>query len=104
MDWWSGGVLKCCFILKGWKSLSPGLRGTSYPGKSRRSISTLKELHLPFDRSSMFVMKPLQGLQGFGTVLPRVARSSLPWEITPEHLNSERVASPLCDGLMDWWI
>src|SRR6266404_824224 len=34
------------FILKGWKSLSPGLRGTSYPGEiAPYRSATLKELN-----------------------------------------------------------
>ncbi len=32
-------------ILKGWKSLSPGLRGTSYPGVKHHTSTTLKGLH-----------------------------------------------------------
>src|SRR5438067_6029458 len=32
-------------ILKGWKSLSPGLRGTSYPGVVSQTCPTLKGLH-----------------------------------------------------------
>src|SRR5437899_7958249 len=32
-------------ILKGWKSLSPGLRGTSYPGMTGQTRPTLKGLH-----------------------------------------------------------
>ena len=34
-------------ILKGWKSFSPGLRGTSYPGVKHRTPATLKGLHQP---------------------------------------------------------
>src|SRR6266576_1996197 len=34
-------------ILKGWKSFSPGLRGTSYPGVKHRTPATLKGLHHP---------------------------------------------------------
>src|SRR5437016_13479241 len=34
-------------ILKGWKSISPGLRGTSYPGVKQRVPATLKGLNQP---------------------------------------------------------
>src|SRR6266404_3928811 len=34
-------------ILKGWKSVSPGLRGTSYPGVKHSTAATLKGLHPP---------------------------------------------------------
>src|SRR6266478_4073541 len=38
--------MKTATILKGWKSFSPGLRGTSYPGKTGQTPATLKGLHL----------------------------------------------------------
>ena len=41
----TGAHLVGTAILKGWKSLSPGLRGTSYPGITGQTPPTLKEFH-----------------------------------------------------------
>ena len=43
-------------ILKGWKSFSPGLRGTSYPGKLGQRPSTLKGLYQ--GREARLVVRP----------------------------------------------
>src|SRR3989442_8688568 len=78
---------------KGMESLSPGLRGTSYPGCPRHTSSTLQGpckgciKLLSMSTRSIYGVEEhqderaatLSGLMGLLFVSPRVARSSQPW-------------------------
>ena len=71
------------FYPEGIESLSPGLRGTSYPGVGhQKELSTLKGLkpgRLRASRSpSCDARQPFQSCAANGPA-PRVARASQPW-------------------------
>src|SRR2546427_145087 len=63
-------------------SSSPGLRGTSYPGKSSRDMPTLKGLRRRFAvQNNETRPATLSGLSPRDDCQPRVARSSQPWAL-----------------------
>jgi hypothetical protein len=64
---------------KGIPAQSPGLRGTSYPGKTSPPGSTPKGLQPEFVPSDSGASTPSGLIDLTGPTRPRVARSSQPW-------------------------
>jgi hypothetical protein len=96
---------------KGIPSLSPGLRGTSYPGLLSRTVfnpervAARRRFVASRGRSGQ-MLQPLQGWRILASITPRVARASQPWAggYNPFGIEKRQVdlwvmASPTrCDG------
>src|SRR6266446_2413313 len=110
-----GTPFACFAILKGWESFSPGLRGTSYPGLSVQTPTTLKGLRQGRETRSSTVAKCARGRTslrlkpssalGFLALLPLLALATSPQlkTITPTggQRGSEIELSFIGDRLQD---